>query len=450
MDMMSIRRTVISNQIALMRRSGNPVGFRSASQTLPGCVANLEPDQDLHGYDSPWAAGHGKNLWNPDNVISGVALSPTSDTVFANANSTSVYIACRANTTYTISKQAGQRFRAATTKVLPAAGVDRYNFIRNDTGTSITITTGADDAYIIAFVHNVSVDGDNLSEILGTIQIEEGSSATSWSPYENICPISGWTGTTLTHTGRNMFPLTLAALQSRNTGGTWNNNAYTFRGVTMTVISDSNGYVAALNFEGTSTYSQTITFALSPFAFAGNTEYKLSGLTGASTSTYRYNVQGIANFTAEDNSITGDGASHNVRIQIGANATVSFTAYPMIRLASVTDSAFEPYTGDTYEIEFPSGAGTVYGGLLDVITGTLTVTHGLISSYNGETIPAGWISDRDTYEAGTTPTTGAQVVYELASPVSFQTTPVEIGAMTGYNTMLADTRGNIEIRFYGN
>lgn len=68
----------------------------------------------------------------------------------------------------------------------------------------------------------------------------------------------------------------------------------------------------------------------------------------------------------------------------------------------------------TRNISLPS---TIYGGVVDVINGTLTITHGHIASYNGETLPGVWYSDRDEYVAGTTPTTGAEVVYELETPI---------------------------------
>ena len=59
--------------------------------------------------------------------------------------------------------------------------------------------------------------------------------------------------------------------------------------------------------------------------------------------------------------------------------------------------------GTTYNIQFRDGDNplTVYGGTLDVVNGVLTLTDGYISSYNGETLPSTWISDRDVYAEGT-------------------------------------------------
>lgn len=68
----------------------------------------------------------------------------------------------------------------------------------------------------------------------------------------------------------------------------------------------------------------------------------------------------------------------------------------------------------TRNIPLPSA---MYGGIVDVLNGTVTITHGHIASYNGETLPGVWYSDRDVYASGTTPTLGAEVVYELETPI---------------------------------
>ena len=94
--------------------------------------------------------------------------------------------------------------------------------------------------------------------------------------------------------------------------------------------------------------------------------------------------------------------------------------------------------GTTYSITFPTAAGTVYGSTIDVVNGVLTVTDAMIASYNGETLPGEWISDRDAYAAGTTPTTGAQVVYKLATPITYQLTAQEIATLSGRNYVWAD------------
>jgi hypothetical protein len=101
-----------------------------------------------------------------------------------------------------------------------------------------------------------------------------------------------------------------------------------------------------------------------------------------------------------------------------------------------------------YNIIFPSEAETVYGGTLDVVSGVLTVTHGYIASYNGETLPSTWISDRDVYAEGTTPTIGAEVCYELATPTTIQLTPTQVKSLLGSNNVWADTGDIIELEYF--
>lgn len=105
--------------------------------------------------------------------------------------------------------------------------------------------------------------------------------------------------------------------------------------------------------------------------------------------------------------------------------------------------------GDIYkqiQIDWTSEAGTVYGGTIDVATGVLTVTDGYIASYNGETLPSTWISDRDVYASGTTPTTGAEVVYKLATPQTYQLTPQQLATFFGTNNIFADC-GSTEVEY---
>lgn len=97
-----------------------------------------------------------------------------------------------------------------------------------------------------------------------------------------------------------------------------------------------------------------------------------------------------------------------------------------------TATAYEPYANlcpiyPGLTIMRDNGIGlVVWGGALDTASGSLTVTDAEIASYAGETLPGEWISDRDAYAAGAAPTTGAQVVYRLADPITYQLTRAEV------------------------
>ena len=97
----------------------------------------------------------------------------------------------------------------------------------------------------------------------------------------------------------------------------------------------------------------------------------------------------------------------------------------------------EPYQpGTTATLTLPE---TIYGGTVDAVTGVGSKTWGYIASYNGESLPGEWISDRDVYAPGITPTTGAQVAYKLATPEPFQATGNQpLPAVAGLNTVYTD------------
>lgn len=125
------------------------------------------------------------------------------------------------------------------------------------------------------------------------------------------------------------------------------------------------------------------------------------------------------------------GTYNNVKIQLQLELS-----------GAVTD--FEPIQYEAAAFTFPSSIGTVYGGTLDVARGLLSVTYGQIASYNGETLPGAWLSSMDVYTPGGTPTTGAQVVYELAAPLTYQLAPQQLVTLAGTNNVFAD-RGNVTV-----
>lgn len=102
----------------------------------------------------------------------------------------SVYIPCEPNTTYTVSKQNGtnNRFCVFETAVEPANGVTVLSSVGTREGennnTSLTITTGSNAQYLGAFIRASSTT-PALDVQLNSVQIEKGSSATSYQPFYN-------------------------------------------------------------------------------------------------------------------------------------------------------------------------------------------------------------------------------------------------------------------------
>lgn len=117
-----------------------------------------------------------------------------------------------------------------------------------------------------------------------------------------------------------------------------------------------------------------------------------------------------------------------------AGKTATFSD-PQLEVGS-TPTPYEPYQpGATATLTFTE---TIYGGTVDAVTGVGSKTWGYIASYNGESLPGEWISDRDVYASGTTPTTGAQVAYKLATPEPFSVSQVSIPSLGSENTFFTN------------
>lgn len=290
---------------------------------MPSLEISIEPVQDLHGYDNPWVGGAGKNLLNiPDSApqtTNGVTWRFENGLLYINGTCTGGFLPLTVSViypsdTYTFSAQIlGGTMSGANNRLngydsdnkriwLTAFGIN---------GVSVS-NTQTDDINLITL--NINKNAIFNNAIIG-FQVERGSSMTSYEPYSNICPISGWSGANVTVADDLTTP--------------------------------------------TETHTTTIPFH---------------------------------------------------------------------------DSSDNPIT--------------VYGGTLNVTSGELTATHANIASYNGETINEPWISSMDVYSAGATPTTGAQVVYPLATPQTYQLTPAQVSTLLGQNNIFADCGQILEGEYF--
>ena len=164
----------------------------------------------------------------------------------------------------------------------------------------------------------------------------------------------------------------------------------------------------------------------------------------AGTFNYRFYDQNktfiSGSYIGKNNTLTAPSNAYYMRFYMGSAYGTTYNNDISINYPS-TDHDYHAYNGTTYTTTLPS---TTYGGTLDVVSGVLTVTHGYISPYNGETINEPWISDRDEYVAGTTPTTGAQVVYLLATPTTIQCDPQTVQTLIGDNNVWGGSGVNID------
>lgn len=308
-----------------------------------------------------------------------------------------------------------------------------------DTGVSPTMLRrwrGADvptgreyQQTISADTGSASLSIDNAQGQLRSVALEMGcvaKQAGSGDPSpENIRAISGQESVDVRACGKNLLPRQTPQTKS---------------GVTLTVQADG-----GVHLSGTCTAAEgdPITFSVlmgvtlsgqhtfsmgNAQAIGDHLQMRLLESNNAQVSTVPTNFgASTANAT---NTFELDGQYvYGWLIRVGGGETYDVTLYPQLE-AGDTATAFEPYRS--------MGGGTVtpteplYGlpdakDTVEVSTdGDVTVTRrtGYIASYSDESLPGGWISSHDVYAAGTTPTTGAQVVYELAEPTTETLSPV--------------------------
>lgn len=184
--------------------SGTIAHFSDGADSVPmkSIVANITPIQEGTGDPSPSnprpisgtsvlnVEKRGVNLFDKEDENLQISGYISASKIVADVNSLTVFTKCKPNTTYTVSKTAGNRFIVCWHDQIPNVGDTLSGQVIDQQASAITITTGATASYIVAFVFNASVDTSiTRAQMLDSIQIEEGSTATTYEPY---------TGTTTT------------------------------------------------------------------------------------------------------------------------------------------------------------------------------------------------------------------------------------------------------------
>lgn len=255
-------------------------------------------------------------------------------------------------------------------------------------------------------------------QITTTFELKQSGSGEP-SP-DNIRQISGFNSINIVRCGKNLINPQIdtdnyyASYASTNADGS----------ITVSNSSSSKVYPATI---WTRLPSGTYTAKFTRISGSNPTEVFLQC---NDTADYSSNIAaiGVKTFTITEET--------QVRVMAIAEPSASYTASIQIEQGS-TATEYEPYQGDTFTIAL---GGTYYGGTLDWNMGVLMVEWELISSYAGEALPDEWISDRDVYSTGATPTIGAQIAYKLETPTTIQLTPQEIKAIKGINTLYSNAQ----------
>lgn len=343
-------------------------------------------------------------------------------------------------------------------------------------GKGVTIPTGSNSDDLATLIEqisgglyssgsmatfNSSAAGTPVSSLIADINAVQSGSGTPSS--SNIRTLAGFSSVDIPCAGKNLlvdnkvYPITHSNITTdRNADG-----SYTITGNKTS----SSAVIFLFNFADPNGISTTTQFDYKKWLPDGNYKAYIhaEGLpSGAVVRLQIYSYNSLASspsisvlteaYTSDADpksfTVTADKPFILCRLHFGSGTYSNLNAklYPMIYRADEADNTWASPMGSK---NVPLGQ-TVWGGQVDAITGDLKVTHGQIASYNGETLPGAWLSDRDVYAAGTSPSTGAQVVYELATPVTSTITPLsDVAVLYGENNIWS-VSGDIQVTIGGN
>ena len=235
-------------------------------------VVGFSPIQDLHGYSNPWPAGGGKNL-----VLKTIneATINSSGGIVADTSFSLAVAKVESGVTYTLSNSG----TALAPNVVayydsePIVGSVSFDGSRS---TGITATFTASHTGYICMRYTTAQATE--------VQLEKGSTATSYSPYSNICPISGRTGLNVYHSGEDTSNPTIYPIS-------WESEAGTVYGGTVDLVSGvltvTHGMVdlGTLNWSKNATYPGLFNGGLTIFSTRVSTPRHICSIFIATDST---------------------------------------------------------------------------------------------------------------------------------------------------------------------
>lgn len=196
----------------------NAYGTKSNVKEL---IIDINPVQDLHGYDSVWVGGAGKNKLKKSytsQTINGVTFTVNSDgSVNVNGTATSTALFPLGTLSNFLTNDTSYIVNGNTnTNAYLQLQTSQFGGVVNvGSGYQFTYTTGGEIQNLVIRV-DTGKTASNVT-LFPMVRLASETDA-SFEPYENICDISGWNGCVVSRTGVNIWDeeWELGALQWAN------------------------------------------------------------------------------------------------------------------------------------------------------------------------------------------------------------------------------------------
>ena len=457
---------------ASYEKTVGPAPILSISDAKPkpakSLIVGMEPIQDLHGYDNPWPAGGGVNKFACGDAVGvvpstgaayGLIIVCDGETETVTVSGTPTWSSAGVKSFRLISTRSGSYYGNAPV-THDYSGMSCKWFVVSSSQNITNIDTNplmnSDGTIGIALTNT---DTEAVSIVLRLCVYEGDTSPAAWTPYSNECPITGRTGVTVERTGKNLLSDgTVYKNGNQYTVGATSTREYPFFLKAGTYTASNAGTASYMYWQLKDTSLNNIIH---------NASTTVGTFTLSQDGWYRFWF-----YTAD-----ADPSFTNIQLEVGSTA-----------------SDYSAYSGASYPATWQSEAGTVYGGTVDLVSGELTVTHGMVdlgtltwtlvgsyainrfdavvplmttskatpysdgifcSAYNPSNVPITQVnvdatiarysgrvfvcdsaySDAASFTSGVS---GVQLCYKLATPQTYQLTPQQIQLLKGSNVLWSD------------
>lgn len=495
-DILNLKSAIEDLQDLTNRKAGMLIDTASGAiasfipdSTIPdllGVSVDIEPVQDLHGYDAPWPGGGGVNQFDQDTVLPSIGFVKDGDAWFVQNSSTPREQIVWENT----SEISGSVSLTYTYKYnsTSSQGV-RFQFMYTD-GTSVdNYAAGRDGYYTASFTSYAAKTLARIKTTYGTgsvstwmkdVQVKFGS-AEPYSPYENLCHISGWDEVGIDSTGENLLPYPPPKSAASRTE--------TFNPETCFFLKQGTYTFAFDRFDNATSWR----FGIVLFDARKERYYVPSEILGndfGHNDSGRYYVNGSNRTDTVFSLIMPFDGFIRLFFLLGDTTDASVCVNPRICIGT-TASEYKPFAGNRYTIQLGQ---TVYGGTLDVAAGTLTIDRVMptldratlyrdngtykiwkivdlpnsVNIFGGRAIcnitnvfgnvSSVALETKIQFPLGTQPSMFAsipadfniadlQACYELATPLTIDLDPVTIAAIAGQTNNVWADAGDVDITY---
>lgn len=306
--------------------TGNPmVGYPVEGYPL-GCKVSWEPTQEGEG--TPYPAGGGKNLWG--DLLQDTFVSQQGFSSGYSGAKTTGKIPCTEGDNYTLS--CATTFAPAPGNIGVLAYFDASDTmltrIANTYQRAFTLTAPANAAYLRASCYS-ETDADN-------VQLEKGSAATAYAPYENIRPIKGRDSVKVERCGENLLKFPQIE--------TWTQ----YVGPHTLMLNAGTYYLSCGN------------------VVRGGAEAPVIAFSDKNVITWKKLNQGMKEKIQLERDCQNVGMYTNGYDFHGSWGVTSTVEDLMLVASNEILGVYAPYTGQTSTLTLPR---TIYGGTVDAVTG---------------------------------------------------------------------------------